>query len=507
MAEVTSAEFSKWRRIFFPIHSYELKKVMPMSLIFFFILFNYSCLRNIKDALVVTGPGSDAEVIPFLKGFCVMPSAVIFMLLYAKASDILSNERLFYATLSPFILFFGAFAFFIYPNLSVLHPSLETVRSWQAAAPQFLRWPLAIIGIWSYALFYILAEIWGSAILSLSFWQFANQVTKTSEAKRVYAFFGLMAQLALLFSGWLGEKFSVVTDTPLPGVDPWQVSLNWLMGMVVCSGVLTMLIYRWIYCYVLPDKRFYDKPELPGVSKRKKKAPFWQSLRDIFMSPYLLLIAALIVCYGIGINLTEGLWKKQLGQYCKNPNAYNTYMSRYTFWTGICSIVMMIVGGNILRAFRWFTAAAITPAITLILGSLFFIFVLFKENLSGILGTIGLTPLFAAVLLGTVVLIIAKSTKYALFDLTKEMAYIPLDEEMKVKGKAVVEVVGGRLGKAGGAWIQAAMLALIPGATYFVIAPYVFGIFILICSVWLFSVKKLSVRIEQARSVSGEQSA
>ena len=47
-------EFSKLRRIFFPIHSYELKKAIPMGMIFFFILFNYTCLRNIKDSLIVT---------------------------------------------------------------------------------------------------------------------------------------------------------------------------------------------------------------------------------------------------------------------------------------------------------------------------------------------------------------------------------------------------------------------------------------------------------------------
>jgi AAA family ATP:ADP antiporter len=488
--------------MFFPLHTYELKKVIPMSLIFFFILFNYSCLRNIKDALVVTGPGSDAEVIPFLKGFCVMPSAIIFMLLYTKASDLLSNEHLFYATLSPFIIFFGAFAFLIYPHLDLLHPAQETVRAWQAAAPGFLKWPLAIVGIWSYALFYILAEIWGSAILSLSFWQFANQVTKTSESKRVYAFFGLVAQLALLFSGWFGERFSNIPESP--GVDRWQVSLHWLMGFVVLSGVATMLIYRWIYRHILTDKRFYDKPELPGVSKKKKKTPFLQSLMTIFTSPYLLFIASLIICYGTSVNLIEVLWKKQVGMHCGSPNAFNTYMSWYTFWTGVVSMIMMIVGGNVLRLFRWLIAAAITPAIILLLGSLFFIFVLFRESLAPVLGTIGLTPLFAAVILGTVILIICKSTKYALFDLTKEMAYIPLNEEMKVKGKAVVDVVGGRLGKAGGAWIQAALLVLVPNASYFLIAPYSFLIFVLVCGFWLFSVKKLSVRVEQARAVAGE---
>ena len=45
----------------------ELKKVLPLGLMFFFILFNYTILRDTKDVLVVTAPGSGAEIIPFLK--------------------------------------------------------------------------------------------------------------------------------------------------------------------------------------------------------------------------------------------------------------------------------------------------------------------------------------------------------------------------------------------------------------------------------------------------------
>ncbi|MDR0715630.1 MAG: NTP/NDP exchange transporter, partial [Puniceicoccales bacterium] len=158
------SEFRGLRKIFLPIHTYELKKAVPMGLIFFFILFNYTCVRNIKDSLIVTAPNSGAEVLSFLKGYCVMPAAVLFMLIYAKASDILSNEKLFYATLSPFILFFGAFGFLIYPNLDVLHPAASTVASWQANCSKAFYWPIAIVGNWSYALFFILAELWGSTI-------------------------------------------------------------------------------------------------------------------------------------------------------------------------------------------------------------------------------------------------------------------------------------------------------------------------------------------------------
>ncbi len=498
--------FSKLRAIFFPIHRYELKKVLPMSMIFFFILFNYTCLRNIKDSLVVTSTG--AEALSFLKLFCVTPSAIVFMLLYAKASNIFSNEKLFYATLSPFILFFGLFAFVIYPHREVLHPAAETIALWQGKWPS-LYWPFAVFGVWSYAIFYVLAELWGSAILSLSFWQFANQVTHTAEAKRVYAFFGFVAQFSLIVSGVLGDRFSNIREKVGPGVDPWQISLNWLMGMVVVFGIATMLIYKWIYKYVLTDKRFYDKPELPGVKKGKKKAGLIESLKTICTSPYLGLIAMLVIAYGITVNVVEGLWKSQLKLRYHNENDYNTFMSQFTIYTGIASMIMLLVGGNILRLCCWVVAAMFTPVVLFLGGSLFFTFVLYRSQLIDTLTKWGTNPIALAVLLGAAMVMIAKATKYALFDLTKEMAYIPLDEEMKVKGKAVVDVVGGRLGKSGGAFVQVTLLSVIGSlvghkVTYDQIAPYVFGIFIVISILWILSVKALGKKVEEANKLAGE---
>jgi hypothetical protein len=64
----------------------------------------------------------------------------------------------------------------------------------------------------------------------------------------------------------------------------------------------------------------------------------------------------------------------------------------------------------------------------------FFALVLFSGPLTPGLATLGLTPLYAAVLVGAAQNIFSKSSKYSLFDPCKEMAYIPLDSETKVGG-------------------------------------------------------------------------
>lgn len=497
----TLPPLSKLRSIFFPIYAFELKKVLPMGMIFFCILFNYTCLRNIKDTLVVNSTG--AETLQFLKTFCVTPSAIIFMLLYMKASNIFSKENLFYVTILPFIVFFGLFAFVFYPNKELIHPSLETIAHLKATYPR-LQGFIAIYEAWSFSLFYVLAEIWGSAILSLLFWQFANQVTRIPEAKRFYAFFSMMGQFSLILSGYVGEYFSNIEGKLAPGIDPWGYSLNWLMGTVVVSGMVTMVLYRWVNTNVLTDKRFYDEAEMKGSPKKKKpKLSLGEAFKSICSSPYLGLIVVLVVAYGTTVNFIEGLWKSQLQLHCGgNKNAYNIFMSRYSLYTGVAAIFMLLAGSNILRIFRWRTAAMVTPITMLVLGASFFAFVLFRDELSPLITSMGTNPLFMAVFMGTVVVIITKAIKYALFDLTKEMAYIPLDDEMKVKGKAAVDVVGGRLGKSMGSSIQVVLFSMFPvvggmaGDQYLKIAPIVSGLFLVFCAVWIFSVAALSKRVE-----------
>jgi hypothetical protein len=103
----------------------------------------------------VTAPGSGAEVIPFLKTWVNLPMAIGFTVIYAKLANVLSTENLFYACIIPFIAFFAAFAFILYPARGVLHPT-ALCDQLVAAAPR-LSAPIAILRNWTYCLFYVMA--------------------------------------------------------------------------------------------------------------------------------------------------------------------------------------------------------------------------------------------------------------------------------------------------------------------------------------------------------------
>jgi len=488
----TTPTFGKWRSFFWPVHSFELKKLLPMFFLFFCINFNYTILRDTKDALIVTAPGSGAEAIPFLKVWGVLPVAILFMLIYAKLSNVLTKTRLFHTMIASFIAFFIIFVLFLYPNREFLHPT-DMADRLQAWLPDGASGFVALFRNWTYALFYVMAELWGSVAISLLFWGFANDITRVSESKRFYAMFGLGANAAMLVSGPAIIYFSDIRSRLPVGVDAWGVSLNYMIGMVILSALIIMGLYWWINKYVLTDARFYDVAEPKKEKKQKPKMTLGQSFAFLAKSKYLLCILVLVISYGIGIQLVEVTWKNQLKLQYPNPNEYSAFMGYFSTCTGAITILMMLfVGGNVIRRFGWGVGALITPVVLLITGVGFFSFVIFRDNLSGLVSLFGSTPLMLAVLFGAAQNIMSKSAKYSLFDPTKEMAYIPLDQESKVKGKAAIDVVGARFGKSGGAFINQGLIVALGSIT--AITPYVAGIIFFIIFAWIYAAKALSKR-------------
>lgn len=116
--------------------------------------------------------------------------------------------------------------------------------------------------------------------------------------------------------------------------------------------------------------------------------------------------------------------------------------------------------------------------------------------------------LLVAVYIGLVQNVLSKATKYAIFDPTKEMTYIPLDKDSKTKGKAAIDVLGARLGKSGGALVQQILVVLF--GSIMSGAPVLAVLFYVVIIAWIAAVNKLSPMFaaksaEMEKSLTGHQ--
>ena len=267
--------------------------------------------------------------------------------------------------------------------------------------------------------------------------------------------FGLGANVALIFSGQYVRLVSNMRASLAPGVDAWAVSLRYLMGAVVASGGVLCAAHKYLQDNVIQKTKVVPTPEESSSAiKKKPRMTMKESAKFLMSSPYIRDLAMLVISYGLCINIVEVSWKSKLKQAFPNPNEYSAFMGNFSSATGTVTLVMMLLGRTIFSKFGWRVAALVTPTMIGVTGLGFFGLTLFSDFFAPITASLGTTPLMMAVFVGAAQNILSKSSKYALFDPCKEMAYIPLDKESKTKGKAAIDVIGNPLGKSGGALIQ-----------------------------------------------------
>ncbi len=494
----SEANFSFMRSYLWPIHAHELKKFVPMLFMIILICFNYSVLRSLKDSILITSAG--AEVLPFIKMW-VLPMAILLTVIFTKLSNRFSQERVFYIMMSLFLSFFTLFTYVLYPLRESLHPH-ETAQIWSAAYPSF-KWIIVLIENWSFTLFYTMAELWSVIILHVIFWGFANEVTRVNEARRFYSLFSIGSNIAAALAGLCGILLvssemtfgldsSLIIGSELMQDAIWQQKLNWIMGLVIACGIAVIALFRWTNKNVLTAPCFDELHQIKKLAKGnpKKKQSLIESFNYLKNSKYLICIAILVVSYNLTINLVEVIWKDQLKQLYPAKTDYMWFMSYLTLCQGIVSTVTSFFMANIIFRFGWTFTALITPITMLVTSVAFFAFLLFRESLGPLVTSfMGVTPLAIAVYIGFVQNCFSKAAKYSVFDATKEMAFIPLEHEEKLKGKAAIDGVGSRLGKSGGSLIHTGLLFVFLRLSES--SPYIAIILLTVIVGWIIATKSL----------------
>ncbi len=437
---------------------------------------NYAILRSARNALAVADLGGGAGSIPWFELCGTMPGAVLMTLGLTWLLNRFSIRRVFFTTMAIFVLFFLIFTFGVYPSL----PSWRGFLLECSWLPPFAA---TLLPQFASMLFFVMAELWKIALITVLFWGFINQYVSLESAKRFYA--PLM----------LGGSIGTIAASPIISLctsdflsrQSWSGSLNLMMGMIALISIFTAWLFSWL-CRLFTDSQpiEQEKPE-QKIKEPKETLSVWESLRICLNSKYLLLLAWLTIADYIAYALGEIIFLDILKQKFPDPRDYCDFMGKLSLWNGLLTAVSaLVITPYLLRRCRWVVASLVTPICILVTEGAFF-FALWHPSLS--------TQLELLVVLGSLFFCLVRAAKFTLFDTSKELSFLLLPPLEKMQGKLVIDGMCARIGRGSGSFVSIALIQLCGGVLATV--PIAGSIAVAIAASCVFATSKLGALVDK----------
>ena len=100
---------------------------------------------------------------------------------------------------------------------------------------------------------------------------------------------------------------------------------------------------------------------------------------------------------------------------------------------------------------------------------------------------------------------VSKAGKYSFFDATKDLAFLPLSPESKLKGKAAIDGLGSGIGKSGSSLTYQGFIILLGSVT--LSTPYIAGLLFVVLLAWIYSVVSLGKQFKAVTTTKQPLSA
>lgn len=461
---------------------FELSKRQILVLLqFFLIVFIYHTLKDLKDALVITASSAGAEVIPFIKIWGMLPLAILTSYLFAKLYNRHGREKSLYVVVTTLLFSYLLFAFVLHPN-SDFFALTGVGAGLKATLPLGCKGFVAMISNWHYTFFYMSAELWSIFVMSIFFWGFVNSTTTVVEASKFYP----LCMFVGNFAGILSGQFSHYLSQHLAPMISWETTLQLIVVLVSIGGGAIMWINRSLASGIV----------IPLSKKASKNAyTFKDNIATVLRSPQLLSLTLLVVGFGITTNLIEVVWKENIKKLYPLAQDYNAFINQLTSLIGVLAVMMALCSRWLFQNLSWTNVALIVPC-TFFATSLFFFgsLLLPKELVENLSSSMGVSTLYLVVLFGSIHYVLAMTAKYTLFDATKEIAFLSIEFDERIRAKSVIDSIGSRLGKSGSSSLYQFLLIAF-GSTAGHISVIALFSMAMIC-VTIFATKKLGEHLE-----------
>jgi len=410
-----------------------------MFLIVCLLNMNYAVLRSARNALTVADLGGGARAIPWFELCGTMPGALLMTLCLAWLLNRYSIQRVFFMTLAIFVLFFLGFSLVIYPLMPVM-------KAYMLSCLWIPNWITQLLPQFFSMLFFVMAELWKIALLTVLFWGFINQYVAIEDAKRYYA--------PLMFGGSIGTVLAspLITycTSDFLSKQSWHHSLTLLMGALS----LISIIIAWLFSLLC--QRFSEPIQKEQAQhKPSDQISIWASLKICLHSPYLMLLGWMTIADYISYALGEVIFFDILKQKFPDPREYCDFMGKLSLWNGVLTALSaLFITPLLLKRCRWVVSSLITPACLLITEMAFF-FTLWNPALAGRLDLL--------VILGSLFFCLVRAAKYTLFDTSKEISFLLLPPLEKMQGKLIIDGICARTGRGSASFVSLVLISACGG--------------------------------------------
>ncbi len=429
-----------------------------------FLNINYVILRSARNTLAVADLGGGAQSIPWFELCGTMPGAILMTMGLTWLLNRFSMRKVFFVTLAIFVSFFLFFAL-------VAYPSLSAVIAW---AP---LWMTPLLPKLASFLFFVMAELWKIALLTILFWGFVNQSISMEGAKKYYAPLMLGSSVGTV----LAKPIISFCTSDLASGKSWSVSLSLMMLILAILSLVT----SWLFSLLSQQFRSSGTTQEEAP---KEKISVWDSVLICFRSRYLLLLAWLTIADYIAYALGEVIFFDVLRQKYPDPREYCDFMGTLSLWSGILTAVSaLIITPLILRRCRWVVASLITPVCLLVTEGAFF-FALWHPSLA--------TKVDLLIILGSLFFCLVRAAKYTLFDTSKEISFLLLPPLEKMQGKLVIDGMCSRLGRGSASFLSLSLIQVCGGVLATV--PIAGALAVVISASCVFAISRLGPLVDQA---------
>jgi len=361
------------KKLIFPLQRSEWRLFTFMFLIVSLININFNILRSARNALVVADQGGSAVFIPYFELFGTFPASILLTWGISQLMRFFSFRLIFSLIMSFFLFFFILFAFWIYPHREAIQTLLETPFGFFFDLARFKT----ALNHWPDLIFYVIAELWKVALLSVIFWGFVNQHLSLDEAKRFFPPLMLGSSIGAILAGpitvFCTSQFSWDVFALAP--ERWEHSLRLLTFFLIFSGVLTL----WAFNALFKKLEIRKLTSLSDENKQEK-VPFTNrllslssSLKYLIKSPYLCALLFIVIAEYVSYALGELIFLETLKSRFPSPSDYCQYLGSLTLWTGILTaFCAIILTPYLLQKYRWSYSALLTPVLMVLMTFAFF---------------------------------------------------------------------------------------------------------------------------------------